>query len=82
MKNFENAIANGESLFNFLLHDLISFLEVKMNSVGYYHYAVDGTCYDLYQIAEQLIDYYDCDPVRQQIAETLYEIDFYSLYDE
>ena len=82
MKNFETAIANGESLSNFPLHDLISFLEIKMNSVGYYHYAVEGTCYDLYQIAEQLIDYYDCDPVRQQIAETLYEIDFYSLYDE
>lgn len=78
----KNAIANGESLYDLPMHILTDAIEIKMNSVGFYHYAVDGTCYDLYQIAEQLIEYYTHDAVKKQVAETIYEIDYYCYYDD
>lgn len=82
LEQVKNAIANGENLFDMPMHILMDAVEIKMNSVGYYHYAVDGTCYDLYQIAEQLIENYSYDAVKKQVAETIYEIDYYCYYDD
>lgn len=82
LEQVKNAIANGKNLFDMPMHILMDAVEIKMNSVGYYHHAVDSTCYDLYQIAEQLIENYSYDAVKKQIAETIYEIDYYCLYDD
>lgn len=77
LEKVKDTLAKGEDIFNMGKTTLMDAVEIKMNSVGYYHYGVDGTYYDLYQIAEQLIEYYAHDAVKKQIAETLYEIDFF-----
>lgn len=81
LEQVKNAIATGESLYDLPMHILMDAIEIKMNSVGYYHNSLDTVYYDLYQIAEQLAKHYAYDAVKKQIAETIYEIDYYCYYD-
>lgn len=71
------------SLDTLPIHYLIDALEIKMNSVGYYHHALETTYYDLWQIASKLISYYIQHNVYQyEIALVLYERAYYETDDE
>lgn len=82
LEQVKNAIANGENLFDMAMTTLMDAVEIKMNSVGHTHHGVDTVYYDLYQIAEKLVEYYAYDAVKKQVAETIYEIDYYCYYDD
>lgn len=82
LQQVKDMLDNGVSLYDIPVHTLMDAIEIKMNSVGYYHHAIHTTYYDLYDIAEKLADYYKHDKLKKQIAETLYEIDYYCYYDD
>lgn len=81
LEQVKNALANGESIFDLAMTTLMDAVEIKMNSVGYYHHGVDGVFYDLYQLAEQLVKYYAYDTLKKQIAQHIYEVDYFCYYD-
>jgi len=65
------------------IHYLIDALEIKMNSVGYYHHGLDLTYYDLWQIAAATKAYYAAfDTYRWEIALVLWERAYYETDDE
>ena len=64
-------------------HYLIDALEIKMNSVGYHHHGLETTYYDLWQIAGELIGYYNqLDSYQYEIALVLWERTYYETDDE
>jgi len=64
-------------------HYLIDALDIKMNSVGYYHHGLDLTYYDLWQIAGELISYYiQLNRYQYEIALVLWERSYYETDDD
>lgn len=81
LEQVKATLANGDSIFDLAMTTLMDAIQIKMNSVGYYHHGVDGVYYDLYELAEQLVNYYAYDPVKKQIAQHIYDVDYFCYYD-
>lgn len=77
LQQVKDMLKDGVSMSDMPVHILIDAIEIQMNSVGYHHHACITTYYNLYDIAEKLAEYYEHDKLKKQIAETIYEIDYY-----
>lgn len=82
LQQVKDMLVDGKLLCDIPSHILINAIEIKMNTVGYYHHGIDGTCYDLWQLAEQLMDYYAHDKLKHDIANVLYDADYYGYGDD
>lgn len=81
LEQVKETLAKGEGLWDLPMHTLMDAIEIKMNSVGYYHNSLDTVYYDLYQIAEQLAKHYAYSPIKKQIAQFIYDVDYFCYYD-
>lgn len=77
-------LAAGHELYDLPIALLSKAVEITTNSVGFTHFSVNGTYYDIYCLCDAILEKgcYSPNELSHEIVKFLREYDFYSCDDE